>query len=452
MAVFVIFVVVVVSVVLNFCTGQQTSYLTKGYGNNQYGTKTAYFWAYPERNPVQNRLMKIALGGRACDAVHVNILSRHGARYTSVNDMRSFTTLQQKLSHTFTNKAFSFINDWVNKYPEDNAELLTDLGYKEMAYLGKFYGKELKSLLNGTVSPEGNLLSARFGTTRKTRTQESALWFYKGLTGVLTGQELSNLKPEVRDSVLRFYENCKRYEQETADLSEQMKFENGPLFQKVRIDVTRRLGTNASLSVGDIKMLYRLCATELAIMDNADWCKLMAESEREVLEYDNDIEDYITRLYGHVVTGQMSCPLGNDIFTAMDSAISAVDKGSSYNKGIFQFGHSDTVIDLAAGLGLFKDSDSLRADNYETMKNRTFRASTKDPFSTHFVFILYHCGGSGPENYALRLLFNGEPLTIPKCNSDTCWYNQVRQGYSQYIDSCDWSGVCTVGSNPSIVG
>ena len=33
-----------------------------------------------------------------------------------------------------------------------------------------------------------------------------------------------------------------------------------------------------------------LCATELAIMNNADWCTLLSDDDREVLEYDTDIE------------------------------------------------------------------------------------------------------------------------------------------------------------------
>ena len=42
--------------------------------------------------------------------------------------------------------------------------------------------------------------------------------------------------------------------------------------------------------VDDVKMLWRLCATELAIMDDADWCRLMTDKHREILEFENDIE------------------------------------------------------------------------------------------------------------------------------------------------------------------
>lgn len=124
----------------------------------------------------------------------------------------------------------------------------------------------------------------------------------------------------------------------------------------------------------------------------------------------------------------------------------------SYTKGIFQAGHADTLIDLATGLGLFKDTDAITADNYETMKNRTYRASTRNTFSSNMAFVLYNCGGSGTENYALQIVYNGKPLTIPKCNSEACWYRDFRLAYKHFIDDCDWNKVCSVNDGQHIVG
>ncbi|XP_053381552.1 uncharacterized protein LOC128545930 [Mercenaria mercenaria] len=309
---------------LKFGACQPNTYISTGFGNNQYGTKTAYFWTYPKSEHVKNKLMKITMDGRTCNAVHVNLVSRHGARYTSVEDMRSFSALKQKLKHNFTNKTYNFINNWVSRYPEEKETLISALGQREMAYLGKHFGTELHDLLNGTVSTDGTPISVQFAATRKTRTQESAKYFFRGLTDVLLGQNLR--------------ETCYKRQD------------------------------------------------------------------------------------------------------------------SSYTKGMFQFGHSDTITDLAAGLGLFNDSDSLRADNYYAMQNRKCRASILDPFSTHFAFILYNCGGTGIDNYALKLFFNGKPISIPKCNSEACWYKDVRLGYKQFIDGCDLDSICAVEHTPGVIG
>lgn len=235
---------------LHMSSCQQSSYINNGYGNNQYGVKTAYFWTYPNNGLVKNRLMQAVVGGRTCNAVHVNVVARHGARYTGLKEMRSFTTLQQKLKNNFSNQNYSFINHWVNNYPEEKAELLSVLGKQEMFYLGKYFGSELFDLLNGTLAHDGTVKFLNFTATRKIRTQNSAKYLYSGLANILIGQNLTSITPEIRDDLLRFYDNCKKYEQDISDKGEVTKFENGQIFQKMIADISRRLAANVSLTTG----------------------------------------------------------------------------------------------------------------------------------------------------------------------------------------------------------
>lgn len=243
-----IFVSTIGAVLLGLTVSQ--SYTNSGYGNNQYGTKTAYFWRYPERDPVLNNLMTVALNGRTCNAVHVNIVSRHGARYTGLTDMRSFSKLQQKLKDKFTNQKYDFINKWINSYPEGKVYMLSALGEREMFYLGSFYGKEFHDLLNEAVLTDGDMNSLKFAATNRVRTQDSADWFFKGLTKVLLGKTMTTLKQEIRDDILLFFHNCKRHTHDIAHVDELTKFENGPVFQTVMQEMRHTLGTNVSLTVG----------------------------------------------------------------------------------------------------------------------------------------------------------------------------------------------------------
>ncbi|KAL4240702.1 PHOsphatase [Mactra antiquata] len=433
---------------ITICKSQ--NYIENGYGNNQFSTKTSYFWTYPKQEPVTDSLSSAYLHGRSCAAVHVNILSRHGARYVSIDDMRAFSELKDKLAGKFTNQSFDFINTWVNNYPEKEAELITSLGEEEMSYIGNTFGQELLSFLRKAYGADG-LNAFQFSATRKLRTKESAHWFYQGLMKNLNGQNFPSMTPDVRDDILRFYDHCTKYELQTSNITELLKFENGTEFQKMINDIKARLGTNVELTAADVKMMYRLCATELAIMNNSDWCTIQTDKEREILEYDNDIEDYITRLYGYSVTQKMTCPLFEDIFKGMDEAIKAYDQGTSYKKGVFQFGHSDTIVDFLGAMGLFKDAEPILSYNFANMNNRQFRASRVDPFSTHLAFILYNCDGTGIDSYAVKLRFNGQPLIIPACGSDICWYSDVRQAYGQYIYQCDWKNECTQTTDPSVV-
>lgn len=242
--------IITLTIFMKLCSSN--SYMGSGYGSNQFATKTCYFWTYPKQTPVRDSLVTTSLDGRSCNAVQMNVVSRHAARYTSVNDMRSFTALKQKLQGSFTNEKYNFINSWTNKYPETEAELLTDLGKEEMFYLGSVFGTELHSFLRGTISTNGSLNSLQFASTRKTRTQESADWFFRGLSSILIGRNITNLKADVRDDILRFYDDCKRYERDTSDLDDLTKFENGEVFQTMIEEIKVRMGTNISLTIGKI--------------------------------------------------------------------------------------------------------------------------------------------------------------------------------------------------------
>lgn len=40
----------------------------------------------------------------------------------------------------------------------------------------------------------------------------------------------------------------------------------------------------------DIQDIYLLCPTELGVRNSTDWCDLMTEQEREVVNYEHDLE------------------------------------------------------------------------------------------------------------------------------------------------------------------
>ena len=46
----------------------------------------------------------------------------------------------------------------------------------------------------------------------------------------------------------------------------------------------------------DVKTLYELCAAELAINNNPDWCSLLSMEDLDVLQYNNDTELIFIRI------------------------------------------------------------------------------------------------------------------------------------------------------------
>jgi multiple inositol-polyphosphate phosphatase/2,3-bisphosphoglycerate 3-phosphatase len=65
------------------------------------------------------------------------------------------------------------------------------------------------------------------------------------------------------------------------------------------------------------------------------------------------------------------------------------NKDLNSKNGIFYFTHSGTILKMFGVLGLFKDENELKHDNYIEMKNRQWRTSKIDAFASNLAFVLY---------------------------------------------------------------
>ena len=229
-------------------------YMEHGYLTNQFKSKTAFFWAHPMHTLLTNDLMNVSMGNRTCTAVHANLVSRHAARYTSVDTMRDFTKLHEKIKNAYANQNYYFIDRWTNIYPEEKKDMVTQLGGYEMEYLGKMYGTRLNDLFKPGFHTNGSFTMftdrLKFAATHKTRTQTSANFFCDRLSAVVTGFNITQDHVPIRDHVLRFYDDCKSYELAASDKQEMVKFEKGPYFQKVIHNIAEKLHLNTTLTAG----------------------------------------------------------------------------------------------------------------------------------------------------------------------------------------------------------
>lgn len=133
---------------------------------------------------------------------------------------------------------------------------------------------------------------------------------------------------------------------------------------------------------------------------------------------------------------------------------------SGQKKAIFRFAHSETFLPLLALLGLFKDAQPLRADNFAEQQNRLFRTSAIGPFSANVFFVLHECdrdpevkgtrnevNDSPGHTYKLQLLFKERLINFPICDSNVCDYDKVRQHYREFIDNCQFESMCAPSKN-----
>lgn len=134
------------------------------------------------------------------------------------------------------------------------------------------------------------------------------------------------------------------------------------------------------------------------------------------------------------------------------TAICSFNFSFSYKRGIFRFGHSESLVPLMSILGLHKDSEDLRADNFHNMHYRKFRASTISPFAANIAFILHKCDSgksqtSSTESFKVELLVNEKPVTFPFCKTELCPYRAVREKYMKYVESCDLNTLCKLSKS-----
>jgi len=135
------------------------------------------------------------------------------------------------------------------------------------------------------------------------------------------------------------------------------------------------------------------------------------------------------------------------------------------SRGIFYFGHAESLIPVLAAFGLFRDKEPLREDLFDnrTLADaRKFRTSSFMPFSANLAIVLHDCGGNGRSNavgvgnrflanvssadrFYVQLLLNERPVKLPSFRgSSVCSYSELRERYFMYIDRCRFREKCEV--------
>ncbi|XP_052761831.1 multiple inositol polyphosphate phosphatase 1-like [Mya arenaria] len=161
-------------------------------------------------------------------------------------------------------------------------------------------------------------------------------------------------------------------------------------------------------------------------------------------------------MYGDPLTSRVACPLvrhmlGN-LKAAMNTSwdysnITQEQANRGYTAANFLFGHSETVAQLMATLGLYKDNTPLLATNREALRDRKFKSSKLLPFSANLAFVLYACkagpNDDNPDNkFLVKMFVNEEVVRIPGCNADACPLDTMLQQYANITNSCDIEKIC----------
>ena len=252
------------------------------------------------------------------------------------------------------------------------------------------------------------------------------------------------------DTTLRFFDVCPKYintvSQNKQSLSEHHDFKFTQHMNDVVEYVRQQFGHSSSIMAKHVIGMFIACTFEYAVFDRDDtWCDVFRLEDMEVMEYYYDLKHFWKRGWGHHINHQMACPLLSAILTDIKNYLNI--NNVHRTAGVYRFAHGETLQPLYCLLGLFQDSEMLRANNYHRHTNRFYRNSEICPFAANIAFVVYNCTGDGSikkEDIQVEVLVNEVPVSLPCCGFETkCPWEKFLQCFDGITKNCDFGRMCT---------
>jgi len=400
-----------------------------------FSTKTPYFY-------IENDNISITVPPSECKVKQINLVNRHGHRYPSSGNMKRFQALSIKLNKGTVPPGLNFTLPWRVPFVVEENSYLTGVGELELYHIGRrLHERFPRYLASKQYSPRWY----SFVSTHKKRTAHSASSL---AAGVFDGNAsidkriqpiaLDIMPPDPNDRLLRFYDACDNYRKQIGEKQskEYVLFQNEKEVRAVIKKIEKKINVQ-NLTYVDVKMIFVGCSHEIAMFGgsmNSGLCSLLDEDDRMVMEYGDDIEKFYSNANLHEpLTYKIACPLLKEITKTLTESA----QNQTESIGIFRSTHSQAMLMMYTLLGLNKQLKPLEHDNYEQMKNRTFRSSVIAPFSANFYFVLYECGEDSTTT-KIQLYWNERLQRIPCCSNEVdCDFNVFLKCYEDYVANCD---------------
>ena len=402
------------------------------------------------------------------DPVYINMVIRHGSRYPSKSRVEAMSRILRRLNSffpvnktdntTFRYKGLSLPWNIPADVKNSASKELSRLGAQEMYWIAQRMRARFPELFKHGYSNT----KYSFTASDKLRSSQSAVAFAQGIFEQQGSVGLSKFQPVAvkvsgpagEDRVLRVHEACPKWKKMNAKSSgEYAKFIHGPYVQNVTENLYSRLNlkNKTKLTFKIVFEMFLMCAFGTQTDSNdVSLCSVFEDEDLNVLEYLNDLKIYWSYGYGRKINYRMACPLYMEITKSFQQYIR---DGKPY--GMFQFGHTGTVLPLLTLLGLYKDDLPLRADNFDKQTNRTFRPSNIVPMSANIAFVLYerkkndtnHSQGTTAKRKVstmmIQMLVNEVAVEMPACEGKTyCRLKKFLDYYAYIRKTCNINRIC----------
>uniref|UniRef100_T1J676 Multiple inositol polyphosphate phosphatase 1 n=1 Tax=Strigamia maritima TaxID=126957 RepID=T1J676_STRMM len=413
-------------------SSSKTCYAKNKHPYKLFASKTGY-------NQIRGFISTEQLYNSECKPVQFYFISRHGTRYPKAKDIKLMRhllpSIRDRIVDAAANKKGKLCREdvenlkaWQFNVVESQDNTLAPAGENELKEIGMRFRARLLNFITKSNSQHIDLKSS---TTN--RTHESAKFFVMGLLGVQSTATTSIVND---DSLLRFYKNCQRWKQTVDDNAsaaiEATRFRDGSKMKSLLKAVSKRVGLKSNLTAQDVNLIYEACRFEAAWNEDltSPWCAAFSNDDLKLLEYSEDMKYYYKHGYGHEINYHQACPPVKDI---VDKFSSQMLGNSSDASIVLRFSHSGMMLKLLARMGLFKDDPPLTGENYKIQRNRVWRTSHIDSFSTNLALILLNC----QNEYQVDAYFQERQIQLPGCTSMPCSMPEFLQTYQGYADNCD---------------
>lgn len=142
-----------------------------------------------------------------------------------------------------------------------------------------------------------------------------------------------------------------------------------------------------------------------------------------MMDYYEDLFNYYQKSYGYAINTNISCLTVSDMLQQLQSS-------DNSPKVIAYFAHSTLIHLFLTTLGVLKDDEPIRADNYNRMHSRKYKSSEAVPFSANFAAIKYECPNDKHDKDKVLFVLNQKPLKMNWCTGRFCNLSDLKKMYN----------------------
>ncbi|XP_026744266.1 multiple inositol polyphosphate phosphatase 1-like [Trichoplusia ni] len=375
-----------------------------------------------------------------CKDNKIWMVIRHGTRLPSKKDIVAGSNLldlkyEILLQHEngkgpLSKEQLRRLEDWKQEHDVEQESYLTLEGQDEMILLAERMQKRFPNAIRERYDNKTFL----FRYTATQRTQQSARFFTNGLFEKKNAQDIIFAPATKVDIVLRFYKHCDRWQKQVKKnpdtYTEQRLYGHSPEMNKTLESVSKRLGLNRVLNLGEVDTMYKFCGYETS-WDKyyiSPWCYGFDEETMKVFEYYHDIKTYWVDGYGYDLSYRQACLSIKNMFENFSD-----ENGP---QATFLFTHSGTVLKLLTHMELYRPQAPLTGSYRDD--DRQWKVSQIDCFASNLAFVLYKCKTG---DHVLTL-HQEKIIKLPMCKHELCPLDHLKKYFKNSIYNCNYDDMC----------